>query len=590
MSVSKTPKGQQPKVHLLEEAIEKSAKSAKEGRLIVRNVGFNVNVEQLRKRFEDFGELVEVVLPPPKRTTPFTPDGRKLRIPPHAGYAFVEFDTREQAQAAITGVNGNRIGGRQVAVDFSYDSRIYKAIKEREPATPAPATLPKTPIVKKSADEEIFTEDPVSVETPSAREKPKKLKLSQPEPEQTKEVETAPVEVKPKKEKKAKQDAPKPEQKANPDSRKLFLLNVPFEADRKDIQEGLCSFANLESSDIESVLFVKDKETDKPSGKCFVVFKSEEIATKVLDLETSSRPQLFGDLYKNKDGRPAVAPLEGAGCIIQGRRISVAKPLSKKELEERKFKLEEENQPKNPKVVNRKNIDFINAGWINENHEELWADLPPRDQKMRQACNEEKKIKLKNPNYVINTKRLMVRNIPKQMENGDLQSAIVRAMGITGAKKVKQAGIIKVAIVKDKVMVAVGDRPPRDSDFDMTAPDSDDETKNPSNTKMEMKEKKKSRGFAFVDFVDSDRAMKCLEAMNNVPGAFGAEYAARRPIVEFSFDDVRKLQIQKNRALKTEQSGKQPVEQLKRKRDPSKLTRGQRQRAKRRALREGLAQ
>lgn len=589
MSVSKTPKGQQTKTHLLEEAIEKSAKSAREGRLIVRNVGFNVNAEQLRERFEDFGELVEVVLPQSKRTTPFASDGRRMRIPPHAGYAFVEFDTREQAEQAITAVNGNRIGGRQVAVDFSYDSRIYKAIKEREPATPVASAGPKIPTVKKPTDEEIFTEDPVVAVTPSSREEPKKQKVSEPLSEHPKGVKTLPIAENPKKDKKAKQQqAPTSEQKTNPDSRKLFLLNVPFEADRKDIQEGLCTFANLESRDIESVLFVKDKETEKPSGKCFVVFKSEEVATKVIDLETSSRPQLFGDLYKNKDGRPSVAPLEGAGCIIQGRRISIAKPLSKKELEERKVKFEEENQPKNPKVVNRKNIDYINAGWINETHDELWADLPPRDQKMRAACNEEKKIKLKNPNYVINTKRLMIRNIPKPMENGDLQTAIVRAMGITGPKKVKQAGIIKVAIVKDKVIVAAGDRPPRDSDFDMTAPDSDDETKK-SSSKMDMKERKKSRGFAFVDFVDLERAMKCLETMNNVPGAFGTEYAHRRPIVEFSFDDVRKLQIQKSRAIKTEQSGK-PAEVLKRKRDPTKLTRGQRQRAKRRALREGIAQ
>jgi RNA recognition motif-containing protein len=534
----------------IEEAIEKSAKSAKEGRLIVRNVGFNVNLEQLRKRFEDYGELVDVVLPPSKRTSPMTADGRKMRIPPHAGYAFVEFDTREQAQSAITAVNGNRIGGRPVAVDFAYDSRIYKVIKEKG-VVPTASSKPEPE--PEESDDDLFQEDPKpEIETPA----PKRQKTSEPPKETSNEPVT--------------------------DARKLFLINVPFEATRKDVEEGLTTFGSLEAGAVESILFIKDKDTQKPTGKCFVIFSSEQVASSVLALEDSSKPQLFGDLYKNKDGRASVAPLEGVGCVILDRRVSIMKPLSKKDLEERKQKMEEENQPKNPKVVNRKNIDYINAGWINETHEELWADLPPKDQKMRLACNDEKKFKVKNPNYVINTKRLTIRNVPKQMENGDLQTAILKAMGIAGPKKVKQAGILKVAIVKDKVMVAVGDRKPKEEDFDMNAPESDDEEKMTENYKMEMKERKRSRGFAFMDFADPERAMKCLESMNNVPGAFGEEYKNRRPIVEFSFDDVRKLQIQKQRLVK------QPVAPVepKAKRDPAKLSRGQRQRAKRRAMRE----
>ena len=98
--------------------------------MIVRNVGFNVTKEQLQERFQDYGEIIEVSLPASKRTTPFAADGRRMKVPPHAGYAFVEFDTREQGQAAITAVNGNRLGGRPVAVDFAYDSRLYGRLKK----------------------------------------------------------------------------------------------------------------------------------------------------------------------------------------------------------------------------------------------------------------------------------------------------------------------------------------------------------------------------------------------------------------------------------------------------------------------------
>jgi RNA recognition motif-containing protein len=570
MPVTKKPiRTEQTQRNKIEEAIEKSAKSAREGRLIVRNVGFNVTVDQLRERFRDHGELVEVVLPPSKRTAPVTADGRKMRIPPHAGYGFVEFDTREQAQQGITAVNGSRIGGRPVAVDFAYDIRLYQAIKSKTPEPPAPKSAQtKTDEVKEEVEPQ-----------------PKKQKKAVPKVEKQEEKPAPAEESAPSKNGKKTVPA-KPAADSDIEKRKLFLVNVPFDATRADIESSLCEFGSIESGSIESVLFVKDKESQKPTGRCFVIFNDSAVADKIQDLENASRPQLFGDLYKNKDERPAVAPLEGAGCVILGRRISILKPLSKKDLEERKRQKEEEEMPRNPKILNRKNIDFVNAGWINETHEELWAALSERDQKLRQTCNEEKKFKLKNPNFVINTKRLMVRNVPKHMENGDLQNAILKAMKITGPKKVKQAGIVKVAIAKDKLMVAAADRKPKEIDFDMNAPESDNETT--GNTKVEMKERKKSRGFAFVDFVNSESAMKCLEAMNNVPGAFGPSQPNRRPIVEFSFDDVRKLQIQKQRELKTQQPGKGRVEKVitKKPRDEAKLSRGQRQRAKRRAMRE----
>lgn len=522
----------------------------------MRNVGFNVKVEQIRERFQDYGELVEVVLPSSKRTNPVSADGRKMRIPPHAGYAFVEFDTRTQAESAITAVNGSRIGGRPVAVDFAYDSRLFKVIREKG-----------APGVKGEANSEKGTAG-VKTEANSGKTEAKA---------DSKKREALVAEPAKPVVKKRKCEEPEAD-------RKIFLVNVPFDADRQDIVSGIAEFGMVEKSEVDSVMFVKDKETGKPTGKCFITVTSVAACEKILSKEKSAVPQLFGDLYK-KD-KPAVAPLEGAGCVILGRRISILKPLSKEELEKQKREKEEENQPKNPKVVNRKFIDFVNAGWINETHEDIWSQLTPKEQQMRIACNEEKKFKLKNPNFVINTKRLTVRNVPKRMENGDLKNAILRAMGIKGTKKAKQAGLIKVAIVKDKLMVAVGDRKPTEAEFDLNAPESDDEKKAQSEPQLEMKEKKRSRGFAFVDFKDSERALKCLRAMNNKPGAFGETDPKRRPIVEFSFDDVRKLQIQQSRAVAKRPDTKTKIVKPVGPAINKKLSRGQKQREKRRAQRE----
>ena len=493
--------------------------------MIVRNVGFNVKVEQIRERFQDLGELVEIILPPSKRTDQTTADGKKMRIPPHAGYAFVEFDTRAQAQAALTAVNGSRIGGRAVAVDFAYDIRLFKAIKNKSAHETTTSTEPPVAAEKAAPTEEAT---PVAAAVTTAVQSLKQKE--RPAPTNNK-------------------NAKKPKLEDEND-RKVFLINVPFDADRSDIETGICEFANLAPSTIQTVLIVKDKATGKPSGKAFVIFNDSASASTVLALEKSSIPQLFGDLYKNT--KAATAPIEGAGCVVLGRRVAIMAPLSKEEISKQKEIKEEENNPKNPKVVNRKHIDFINAGWMNEKQPE-WHDLTMREQKLRMASNDEKKFKLSNSNFVINTKRLTIRNVPKRMENGDLQHAIVKAMGVKGSKKTKQCGIIKVAIVKDKLMVPVGggDKDPKEAHFDMNEDSSDDEAakKGEANADIKMKQKKRSRGFAFVDFADSERAMKCLESMNNVAGAFGQFDLTRRPIVEFSFDDVRKLQIQQNRAV-----------------------------------------
>ena len=477
-----------------------------------------------------------------------------MRIPPHAGYGFVEFDTREQAQAAIDATNGSRIGGRPVAVDFAYDARLYKVIRSKD-----------KPVENRSNKGEEVKEE-VAVETPKTAAICKtKLPSSMRLTPAAKKQKTGPAQ--------------------SEEARKLFMVNVPFDATRVDIQEGMCKFGSIEASDIESILIIKDKDTGKSSGKAFVVFSTVEIATKVLDVENSSLPILFGDLYKKKNQRSATAPIEGAGCLVLGRKVSIMKPLTKQELEKQKLAKEEESNPKNPKVVNRKNIDFVNAGWLNESSPEF-LQLSPKDQKLRQACNQEKKFKLSNTNFVINTKRVTIRNIPKRMENGDLQAAILKAMKISGPKKTKQAGIIKVAIVKDKMMVPAegGDKAPAVRHFDMNEVSSDDET--PTTGVIKMKHKKRSRGFAFVDFTNSENAMRCLEAVNNVPGAFGILHPVRRPIVEFSFDDVRKLQIQKQRALK-----QSPVPQTRAVHKVKKVImgRGKKQRMKKRAAREAAA-
>ncbi|XP_015706672.1 RNA-binding protein 28 isoform X3 [Coturnix japonica] len=53
-----------------------------------------------------------------------------------------------------------------------------------------------------------------------------------------------------------------------------------------------------------------------------------------------------------------------------------------------------------------------------------------------------------------------------------------------------------------------------------------------------------SLGFAFVQFTRHQHALTALRSINNNPNVFGA---SKRPIVEFSLEDLRKLRLKEQR-------------------------------------------
>ena len=73
-------------------------------RLYVGNLPFKLSEDELRQAFEQYGEVVAASIVRDKFT-----DQPK-------GFAFVEMANAEQAQAAVSGLNGTAIGGRKVEV------------------------------------------------------------------------------------------------------------------------------------------------------------------------------------------------------------------------------------------------------------------------------------------------------------------------------------------------------------------------------------------------------------------------------------------------------------------------------------------
>lgn len=96
------------------EAIQRLPK-IKEGKIIVRNLGFDLREKHLQLAFKKFGEIKEVTVPLSVATSM------------NRGFAFVEFVSRQNASEAITAMNGTKYKGRDLTVEFSVPKSAYEA-------------------------------------------------------------------------------------------------------------------------------------------------------------------------------------------------------------------------------------------------------------------------------------------------------------------------------------------------------------------------------------------------------------------------------------------------------------------------------
>lgn len=85
-------------------------------KLFVGNISFKLSEDDLRSLFSQSGKVLSVAIPTDRDT------GRKR------GFAFVEMENQDEAQAAIENLNGRTIDGRELVVNPSRPrERQYKS-------------------------------------------------------------------------------------------------------------------------------------------------------------------------------------------------------------------------------------------------------------------------------------------------------------------------------------------------------------------------------------------------------------------------------------------------------------------------------
>ena len=124
-------------------------RAPKTGRVIVRNLGFDIGQKHLQSMFSKFGEIVEINIP--SKT-----GNEKL----NRGFGFIEYTSKEHAEKAITELNNSQWKGRTITVHFSvpkgsYDHRLDSMVEHTKLDRSA-AALPKTLRDEKDAKQEVI--------------------------------------------------------------------------------------------------------------------------------------------------------------------------------------------------------------------------------------------------------------------------------------------------------------------------------------------------------------------------------------------------------------------------------------------------
>lgn len=182
------------------------------------------------------------------------------------------------------------------------------------------------------------------------------------------------------------------------------------------------------------------------------------------------------------------------------------------------FRMSHKNTEKSTQAsFGNRNLKLAEFGL--EPAEELQSglQLTPHDEKILEDMANETTVKSQNHNYVIDPRKLTIKNLPKFCDNGELSRVLQAALGKDLGMSLEKCLVIYSKDSSDLVSVPNSDRKVR-----------------------------KCEGFAFVSFRSHESAMRALRQLSFRVLEFYGSYN-RRVFAQFAFDDVRKLQILKGR-------------------------------------------
>ncbi|KAM9650239.1 RNA-binding protein 28 isoform 1-T1 [Trichechus inunguis] len=485
----------------------KKAKMAdKKARLIIRNLSFKCSEDDLRTVFAQFGAVLEVNIPR-------KPDG-KMR-----GFAFVQFKNLLEAGKALKGMNMKEIKGRTVAVDWAVAKDKYKDTQSASVSGEGKNPEPKQQGSGKENGQEKEDDDDDDDEEDDAGEDGEDEEDEEEDEGESKM--TKPVQIQKRAVKRAAAAESSEEDHSNEDS------DLEQRDGIDDGEELAQSDMDTEEREDEDAHISKKKKRKLPSdvneGKTVFIrnlsFDSEEedlgellqqfgdlrYVRIVLHPDTEhSKGCAFAQFLTQEAAQKCLAAAspetEGGGLKLDGRQLRVDLAVTRDEAAKLQTK-------KVKKPTGTRNLYLAREGLIRAGTKAA-EGVSAADMAKRERFELLKHQKLKDQNIFVSQTRLCLHNLPKAVDDKQLRKLLLSAT--RGEKGVR----IKECRVMRDLKGAHG------------------------------KGKGQSLGYAFAEFQAHEHALTALRYINNNPDVFGPQ---KRPIVEFSLEDRRKLKIKELR-------------------------------------------
>nr|XP_002752086.3 RNA-binding protein 28 isoform X1 [Callithrix jacchus]XP_009001366.3 RNA-binding protein 28 isoform X1 [Callithrix jacchus] len=489
----------------------KKAKVAdKKARLIIRNLSFKCSEDELKTVFAQFGAVLEVNIPR-------KPDG-KMR-----GFAFVQFKNLLEAGKALKGMNMKEIKGRTVAVDWAVAKDIYKDTQsisalgeEKSRESKHQESVKKNGREEKDMEEEENDDDDNDGDDDDDEvdddedegEENIESKVTKPVQIQKRAVKrTASAESS---EDHSEEDSDLEESDSIDDGEELAqsdssteeqedkAVQVSNKKKRKlpsDVNEGKTVF-------IRNLSFDSDEEE---LGELLQQFGDLKYVRIVLHPDTEhSKGCAFAQFMTQEAAQKcllAASPENEAGGLkLGGRQLKVDLAVTRDEAAKLQTK-------KVKKPTGTRNLYLAREGLIRAGTKAA-EGVSAADMAKRERFELLKHQKLKDQNIFVSRTRLCLHNLPKAVDDKQLRKLLLSAT--RGEKGVR----IKECRVMRDLKGAHGNM------------------------------KGQSLGYAFAEFQEHEHALKALRHINNNPEIFGPQ---KRPVVEFSLEDRRKLKMKELR-------------------------------------------
>lgn len=425
---------------------------------------------------------------------PLKPDGKKR------GFAFVQFKNMAEAGKALAMMNLKEIKDRQVAVDWAIAKDKYLTnqsagaagtIKEENVDSKGAGADGKEKEAKKKPTSQEEKDDSESDEEDASEDEDDDKANNSEEDDAENDSESQQTDSEPEDD----DDDDDTEGKTPPKKKRDPLPS--------DVNEGKTIF-------IRNLAFGTDEEGLE---EMLLQFGELKYVRVVMSVDTGYSKGCAFAQFKSKEAADkciAAAAAEDekefGGIKVDGRRLNIVAAVNREDAD--KFK-----DKKVKTHTGSRNLYLAREGLIRPGSKSA-EGVSETDLAKRTRFEELKRTKLKDISIYVSKTRLCVHNLSKNVDQQKLQKLCLSAAGGKGVH------ITECRVMYDK-------KPIRGQVIG------------------------KSLGYGFVEFKEHEHALQALRHLNNNPDIFGPQ---KRPIVEFSLEDGRKLKL---KAIRLENSKKQ---------------------------------